>query len=402
MALTVWNIIMVILLVLFLWMYIDFTLGRKNHLKKLERTNCPIRQSDMEMFTDGPALFKDLFSEIRNAQKHIHILFYILKDDKISQEFLAILKGKAKEGVEVRLLLDWVGSFPVKRKTVKDLKSSGIKFSFAHVPKPPFLFYSFQARNHKKITVIDGKIGFSGGFNIGKEYINKDPKLTPWRDYHLKFQGEGVHDLQREFLVDWYKATKTDLLADSIYFPELHTGKYKHQLAAYKGAFMEESFSSIIRNAKKSITIGTPYFIPSKRLFQDLSHALKRGITVKILVPCMTDHVLVKEASYHYLRKLLKQGAYVYEYLNGFYHAKAIIIDDETSDVGTANFDKRSLFLNYEINCFIYDKEFIQKVQAVLDKDIQNAKRLTLKELNRPDPFRTFKEMLARTVASFL
>jgi cardiolipin synthase len=129
---------------------------------------------------------------------------------------------------------------------------------------------------------------------------------------------------------------------------------------------------------------------------------LERGITVKILVPCITDHVLVKEASYLYLRKLLKQGAYVYEYLNGFYHAKAIIIDDETSDVGTANFDKRSLFLNYEINCFIYDKKFIQKVQAVLDKDIQNAKRLTLKELNRPDPFRTFKEMLARTVASFL
>lgn len=399
---TVWNIIMVILLVIFLWLYIDFTWGRKNHMKKLERTACPIRHSDIEIFTDGPPLFKDLFSELRKAQHHIHILFYIVKDDKISEEFLTILKGKAKEGVEVRLLLDWVGSFPVKRKTVKDLKSSGIKFSFAHIPKPPFLFYTFQTRNHRKITVIDGKIGYSGGFNIGKEYINQDNKLTPWRDYHLKFHGEGVHDLQTEFLADWYKATKTDLLANSLYFPELHAGQYKQQFGAYKGAFLEEDFSSLIRNAKKSITIGTPYFIPSKRLFKDLSHALERGITVRILIPFVTDHVLVKEASYLYLRKLLKQGAYVYEYLNGFYHAKAVIVDDELSDVGTANFDKRSLFLNYEINCFIYDKEFIKRFKVILDTDIKNSKRLTLKELNRLDPFRIFKEMLARTVATFL
>ncbi|WP_264804226.1 cardiolipin synthase [Cytobacillus sp. NCCP-133] len=393
---------MIILLVIFLWLYIDFTLGRKSHMKKLERTTLPMRKSDMDMFTDGPALFKDLFSELRNAQKHIHILFYIVKDDKISEEFLSILKGKAKEGVEVRLLLDWAGSFPVKSKTIKELKSSGIKFSFAHVPKPPFLFYSFQARNHRKITVIDGTIGFSGGFNIGKEYINQDKKLTPWRDYHLKFQGEGVHDLQREFLADWYKATKTDLLANCIYFPELRAGKYRHQFSAYKGAYLEENFSSLIRKAKQSITIGTPYFIPSKRLFKDLSHALERGITVRLLIPCVTDHILVKEASYLYLRKLLKQGAYVYQYLNGFYHAKAIMIDNEIADVGTANFDKRSLFLNYEINCFIYDKDFIQKVQTIVDTDIRNSKRLTLKELNRLDPFRTFKEMLARTVASFL
>lgn len=399
---TVWNIIMAVLLVIFLWLYIDFTWGRKSHMKKLERTACPIRLSDMELFADGPALFDDFFSELKKAQKHIHVLFYIVKDDKISKEFLTILMGKAKEGVEVRLLLDWAGSFPVKRKTVKELKTSGIKFSFAHVPKLPFLFYSFQARNHRKITVIDGKIGYSGGFNIGKEYINHDKKLNPWRDYHLKFWGEGVQDLQREFLTDWYKATKTDLLANSVYFPELHAGEYRHQLAAYKGAFLEESFSSLIRNAKKSITIGTPYFIPGKRLFKDLLHALERGVMVKILVPCVTDHILVKEASYLYLRTLIKEGAYVYEYKKGFYHAKAIIIDDEICDIGTANFDKRSLFLNYEINCFIYDKEFIKQIQAVVDKDILNAKRLTLKELNRLDPLRTFKEMLARSVASFL
>ncbi|MCM3705431.1 MULTISPECIES: cardiolipin synthase [Cytobacillus] len=399
---TVWNIIMAVLLVIFLWLYIDFTWGRKSHLKKLERTVCPIRQSDMELFANGPALFDDLFSELKKAQKHIHVLFYIVKEDKISKEFLTILMGKAKEGVEVRLLLDWAGSFTIKRKTVKKLKSSGIKFSFAHVPKLPFLFYSFHARNHRKIAVIDGKIGYTGGFNIGKEYINEDKKLTPWRDYHLKFKGEGVQDLQREFLTDWYKATKTDLLANSVYFPDLHAGLYRQQFSAYKGAFLEETFSSLIRNAKTGITIGTPYFIPSKRLYKDLLHALERGVTVKLLVPSLIDHILVKEASYHYLRALIREGAYVYEYKKGFYHAKAIMIDDDICDIGTANFDKRSLFLNYEINCFIYDKEFIKEIKAVLDKDILDAKRLTLKELNRPDPLRTFKEMLARSVASFL
>ncbi|TCJ05249.1 cardiolipin synthase [Cytobacillus praedii] len=388
-----------ILLIIALWLSLDFTLGRKKQLQGLKRVNSPFRASNIDIFTKGPELFADFFSELKKATHHIHILFYIVKDDNISKEFLNILKEKADEGVEVRLLLDRMGSFPIKKKTIESLKRHGIHFSFAHTPKPPCLFYTFQARNHRKITIIDGKIGYIGGFNIGKEYINLDPKLSPWRDYHLKMIGEGVADLQKEFLIDWLKETNTNLLANNAYFPALHTGKIQHQIVPSKGAFLEDTFSSLINRAKTKIFIGTPYFIPSERLLNDLIAAQARGITLTILVPKVSDHILVKEASYSSLRKLLENGAEVYEFQTGFYHAKTIIIDDEVCDIGTANFDRRSLFINYEINCYIYDQPFIKKVQAVIKQDIQHSRQLSLTELKQR---RNIKEWAARLIAPLL
>lgn len=388
-----------ILLIIALWLSLDFTFGRKKQLQGLKRVNSPFRASNIDIFTKGPELFADFFSELKKATHHIHILFYIVKDDNISKEFLSILKEKADEGVEVRLLLDRMGSFPIKKRTIESLKRHGIHFSFAHTPKLPCLFYTFQARNHRKITIIDGKIGYIGGFNIGKEYINLDPKLSPWRDYHLKMSGEGVADLQKEFLIDWLKETNTNLLANNAYFPALHTGKIQHQIIPSKGAFLEDTFSSLINRAKTKIFIGTPYFIPSERLLNDLIAAQARGITLTILVPKVSDHILVKEASYSSLRKLLENGAEVYEFQTGFYHAKTMIIDDEVCDIGTANFDRRSLFINYEINCYIYDQPFIKKVQAVIKQDIQHSRQLSLAELIRR---RNIKEWAARLVAPLL
>ncbi|MBU8881012.1 cardiolipin synthase [Bacillus sp. FJAT-29790] len=391
-----------IILLITLWLTLDFILGKKKQLKKVKRENDSIRESSIDVFSEGPDLFTDLFSELKKAEHHIHILFYIVKNDKISKEFLSILKDKASKGVEVRLLLDWIGSFLIKKKTIKSLRSHGVQFAFANPPRLPFLFYSSQVRNHRKITIIDGKIGYIGGFNIAKEYINLDPKLSPWRDYHLKIIGEGVEDLQKEFLTDWHEATKLDLLMNEIYFPVQPKGGIQHKIIPSKGPFLEDTFSTLIRNAKTRIIIGTPYFIPSKRLLNDLSAAQARGVTLTLLVPFKTDHILVKEASFRYLRKLLKQGANVYEFLNGFYHAKTIIIDDDICDIGTANFDKRSLFLNYEINCYIYDQAFTHKVLKVIETDIHESKQLTLQELNRLNPFRVLKELVARSVAIFL
>ena len=197
-------ILFFILAGLALWVFMDFTLGRKKHLASAKTNTLPVRESDLAIFAEGPKLFDDLFSELQNAKQHIHILFYIVQDDKISQEFLSILKQKVKNGVEVRLMVDWVGS-GLKRKTIKSLKAAGVEFAYSQMPKLPFLFYSSQVRNHRKITVIDGQIAYLGGFNIGEEYNNHDPKLSPWRDYHLKMTGEGVSDLQSEFLEDWHE-----------------------------------------------------------------------------------------------------------------------------------------------------------------------------------------------------
>jgi cardiolipin synthase A/B len=384
-----------------LWVYTDFILGRKNHLASANQNILPVRESDLSIFAKGPELFDDLFTEIKKAKQHIHILFYIVQDDKISQEFMSILKEKAKSGVEVRLLVDWVGS-GLKRKSIQSLKDAGVEFAYSQTPKFPYLFYSSQVRNHRKITVIDGRISYLGGFNIGKEYNNQDPKLSPWRDYHLKMTGEGVEDLQREFLEDWRAAAKVNLLQDKAYFPPLEKGAIRQRLVPTEGILLEEMFMNLISESEKSIFIGTPYFIPSKRVFAHLLDAIKRGVSVTILVPCKADHILVKEASHPYLRTLLKEGAEVYQYLKGFYHAKVIIIDDQVCDVGTANFDKRSMFLNYELNCLIYDPAFIKKVKHIVTEDVLNSQKASLKDLNRVNLLLSIKETAARTISYFL
>lgn len=390
-----------IIAVLAIWVTVDFMLGRRQHLSKAKKCAFPDRESDMQIFAEGPQLFDDFFSEIKKARQHIHILFYIVKDDKISHEFISLLKEKAREGIEVRLLVDWVGS-NLKRKTIKSLEASGAEFAFTHKPKLPFLFYSSQVRNHRKITVIDGHVGYLGGFNIGDEYNDKNPKLSPWRDYHLKLTGEGVVDLQEEFLHDWHRAKKVDLLQNKAYFPQLQKGMIRQQFVPTEGDSLEDLIATLIREAKQSIIIGTPYFIPSKKVFDHLQEAIRRGVSITVLVPFKSDHILVKEASYRYLRTLLKDGADVYQYLKGFYHAKVMMIDDNICDVGTANFDKRSMFLNFELNCLIYDPSFIKKVKHVLTEDLLNSHKATLADFSRVNLLLSFKETAARTISFFL
>ena len=401
-SLKILSSIMIILLLLICWLYIDFVLGRKRHLRQFEHQPYPIRESNIQLFSSGPELFSDLFSELKKAKAHIHIQFYIVKDDEFSLEFLNILEEKASEGIEVRLLLDWRGSSKGKKLITSQLDGTGVNYAFCHVPKPPFLFYTLQVRNHRKITVIDGKIGYMGGFNIGKEYINLDPILNPWRDYHLKILGEGVHDLQQIFLKDWEKTEHRSLQTKSSYFPPLEIGAYRHRFFATEGSHLEDTFSSLVRNAEHSILIGTPYFIPGKRVFSELIAALDRGVKLEILVPFTADHPLVKEASYKYLRKLIRLGATVYQYKKGFYHAKILIIDETLCDIGTANFDKRSFYLNYEINCFTYDKRFIEQARELMKKDQHDGQTLTLEELNHINPWRSFKECVAGALSFFL
>ncbi|MFZ7946502.1 cardiolipin synthase [Neobacillus sp. 19] len=391
-----------LVLFIIIWLVLDFTLGRKKHLSVAVRTETSILHGDFDIFTHGKELFHDYFTTIRQAKKQIHVLFYIVKDDAISQEFFMILKEKAQEGVEVRLLLDRLGSWKVKRKVVTALKEAGIQFAFSNRIKLPYLFYSTQVRNHRKITIIDGEIGYLGGYNIGKEYIDEDPKLSPWRDYHVKITGESVNFLQSEFLIDWNEYFGEDLLRQPAYFPVLPKGAVRHQFIPTEAGQLEENFLRLIRKAEESIIIGTPYFIPSAAIFAELLKLRRRGVGLTVIVPFTADHLLVQEASYRYLRQLLAAGSRVYQYRKGFYHAKTIVIDNKICDIGTANFDQRSLFLNKEINCFFYDPAFIERLKAIIQKDIQDSQPLTLAELNKPNFNRTLKERLAAALSYFL
>jgi cardiolipin synthase A/B len=395
-------IILFALFLIFLWLRLDYKYGRIHHIKTLKKQNYPLRQSDITLFTYGEQLYEDFFDEIKGASHHIHILFYIVKNDHISNEFLSILKEKAKEGIEVRLLLDWLGSRTVSKKQIQSLKDSGILFSFCHQPRWPFLFYTLNARNHRKIAVIDGKIGYVGGFNIGKEYLGQNPKLGFWRDYHLKVTGEGVLDLQSQFLYDWRDATGEDLLKESKYFPPLTKGSVTHQFVPTEGVWLKELFIRCIQEAKKEIIICTPYFIPGRELTEHLKSALERGVRVTLLVPMKADHLFVRDAAFPYFETLLKAGCDIFRYYYGFYHAKVIIFDDHLCDIGTANFDQRSLYLNHEMNCFIFDKPFVKILKQEVRKDIATSEPLTLETMKKRSFIQRGKESFSQLLSHFL
>jgi cardiolipin synthase len=395
-------IFFLVLFIILLWAIFDYKLGRKFHIKRIKKREFPIRNSDISLFITGQKLYDDLFHEIRKASKHVHILFYIVKDDKISKEFLQLLMEKARNGVEVRLLLDRIGSINLTKEMTSKLKESGVHFSFCHIPKFPFIFYSLNERNHRKISVVDGKIGYIGGFNIGKEYIGQDPKLGDWRDYHLRLEGEGVQDLQTQFLLDWEDATKQTLYSNKMYYPELPKGTRLHQIVPTDGAYLQNVFIELIKKAKHELIIGTPYFIPGSTLFQELLKAAKRGVNIKVIVPMKADHPFVKEASFPYFKPLLDAGCKVYRYYYGFFHAKVIVVDSEVCDIGTANFDKRSLYLNHEINCIISDPPFIQSVRNSLLKDIDFAEEVTADSLKNRSLFQRGKETVSTIISGLL
>ncbi|WP_144559888.1 cardiolipin synthase [Bacillus thuringiensis] len=385
-----------------LWIIIDFLYGRHLHLQRVRPRTFPLRQSDFHLYTYGKDLYDALFTDIKQAKHHVHVLFFIVKNDKISRQFLKLLIDKAQEGIEVRLLLDRFGSHYLSNEAIRSLQKHGVSFSFCHKVKLPFPFFSANQRNHRKITVIDGKIGYIGGFNIGEEYLGHNEQLGLWRDYHLRLTGEGVQDLQKQFSHDWLDDTTENLLEASPYFPKQQPGTILHQFVPTDGAYLQHTFLHLIEKAKKELFIGTPYFIPGKKIMSALLKARERGVHVTILVPEKADHALVREAKFPYCRKLIQAGCNIYAFQRGFFHAKIIIVDDEICDIGTANFDMRSLYSNHEINCLLYNKHFIQTVKNKFHEDLDNASLLSFEDVSPLSLIDRGKEWLGTILAFFL
>ncbi|MCJ7841591.1 cardiolipin synthase [Lederbergia sp. NSJ-179] len=385
-----WIIGIILILFIILCVYLDYHLGRRMHINTYKENKYPKRQGEIQLITNGMDLFHALFSDLKQAKSSIQVQFYIVQNDLLSRTFFTILEEQAKRGVKIHVILDWLGSRTVPCKWIKSARKHGIEFAFCHKPKWPFPFYTLQQRNHRKSTIIDGKIGYLGGYNIGMEYIDQDPKLSPWRDYHIRIKGEGVLDLQQEFIVDWRKATGKNMQKSK--GSMVKEGEIKYQIYPSQGVGLDKKWVQLLKEANHSILIGTPYFIPPPNLFSELKKALKRGVELKILVPNKADHPIVKEASFPYLRKLLSLGASIYQFEKGFFHGKVVIIDQRLCSIGTANFDYRSFFLNNEMTCFIYDQHLITHVQAIVEKDIQQSELLTLERLNQIGLFMRIKE----------
>lgn len=382
-------------------LFVDFYFGRKQHLQNMHIYQFPIRHSNIDIFINGTELFRQMVQDMKTARHHIHVQFYIFRDDPFGSLVLELMEKKVNEGIEVRLLIDWLGSLQFPRRRMKELRKKGIEIAFCHVPRFPFFLYTSQSRNHRKIIVIDGKIGFLGGFNIGKEYVNRDEVLNPWRDCHVRFTGEGVQDLQTQFLTDWKTATNVKM-KKSNYFPVLPKGDIKHRFYSFEGKDLEEKICELLRSAKRNIVIGTPYFIPGKKAFSELKQSLKRCVDITLVVPEISDHPFIKEASYRYLRQLLKLGCKVYQYRSGFYHAKVFIIDDDICSIGTANFDKRSFYYNYEMNSVFYDRELVLRMLEIAEIDLSKSTPLHFRKLERQKFHVVLKEWIAFVLSPLL
>ncbi|MCJ8007885.1 cardiolipin synthase [Lederbergia wuyishanensis] len=394
--------ILLFIALLIVWCYADFHLGLYLHKKRWKKRSYSMRKGHLELITNGPDLFETYFKDLREAKSSIHILFYIVKNDRFSQVFWDVLMDKARQGVKVRLLLDWLGSRHVRKNWIKNARSNGIDVAFCHVPRLPFLIFTLQQRNHRKITIIDNYIGYLGGYNIGKEYIDLEPKLSPWRDYHIRLKGEGISDLQNEFMADWVRATKKNKPEFEDNTIDKEDLQMLHRFYPSEGVGAEYHLLKLIDGAKTSIIIGTPYFIPTEAIIKSIEAALNRGVSLTVLVPDTADHAIVKEASFRYLRRVLAAGGQVYQFGKGFFHAKVTIVDGEICDIGTANFDQRSILLNHEINCYIYDKTFIADVEKALAEDISHSHPMSLEKLNNVSIGVRIKEWLGRAIEGLL
>ncbi|HOT21144.1 MAG TPA: cardiolipin synthase [Sedimentibacter sp.] len=365
------------------------------------------QNNEIVIYTDGERKFQELFNSIENAKDHIHMEYYIIRNDDLGNKLLNLLSKKAKEGVEVRLLYDSVGGRQISKDKIEKLKGSGVKVAVFFASTVPFINFKINYRNHRKIVVIDGIVGFVGGFNVGNEYMGLNNKIGYWRDTHLKIRGDAVIDLQTRFFLDWSHASKQELMFLPKYFPDNRIqGKVGIQIISSgpdkSDEVIKSNYVKMINSAKKSILIQTPYFIPDASVFEAIKIAAASGVDVRIMIPCKPDHPFVYWATYWYCGGLLKYGVKVYIYEYGFLHAKTLVIDGTVASVGTANFDVRSFKLNFECNAIIYDTKTSQMLYDIFTDDLNYSMELTRELYLERGILIRFKESVCRLLAPLL
>lgn len=351
--------------------------------------NSPISfGTSTKTLTNGSETFRQIIKEMKKATHHIHLEYYIVRDDSIGNEIKILLMEKAQEGVKIRFLYDAVGSWKLSKSYIQELKNAGIEMIPFGPVRLPFLNNKFNFRNHRKIIVIDGAVGFVGGLNIGDEYLGRSKQFGFWRDTHLKLKGEAVRTLQLIFLQDWYYMTNHSFLTAEYLSPELEENIHGGVQLIAGGPDNEHSvikniFFSMITTAEKTVWIASPYFIPDEDIFSAIKVAALSGIDVRILVPRKPDKRIVFHASRSYFPELMEAGVRIYEYERGFMHSKIVIVDHEIASIGTSNMDMRSFHLNFEVNAFLYRTRSTQKLVNDYLKDLNNSKEINLEAFKR-------------------
>jgi cardiolipin synthase len=382
---------------------LDERIKQKSNLMRLLLNNSKSILTDkniVRVLNNGRQTFGSIIYELENARHHIHLEFFIIEDDTIGNKIKDILIRKSQEGVKVRVIYDDVGSWFLSKRYLRELKDAGIETgSFM-----PIRFYRLankvNYRLHRKIIVIDGRVGFVGGINIADRYWRGLGKNNMWRDTHLRLEGESVNSLQAVFIMDWHFVKEEQIDIEG-YFPETNIRERRFVQIVTSGPDSDyqsimQAYFTAITTARKYVYLSTPYFMPNESILTALRTAALSGIDVRILLPEKNDSWIVGNGSRSYLSEILETGVKVYLFRKGFTHSKLMIVDDVFSSVGTANMDIRSFSEDFEVNALIYDEEVTLSLKKDFLIDIEASLELSIDEwIKRPLKYR-WLESLAR------
>jgi cardiolipin synthase len=371
--------------------------------KNSDATAYPFNKIDI--LSDGKTTFDAMFEAIRNAKNHIHVEFFIFGNDKISNDMRELLIKKSNEGVRVRMIYDYWGSFFLSRMYLDTLRDAGVYLKPFLPLRLRFGRSKINYRNHRKLLIVDGEIGFTGGLNVADRYIYGN-ELGPWRDTFVRFEGSVVHGLQQLFIDDWY-FVEHKLISDPKYFPMPR--KHRKNLVQIVSSGPDtdweaimQGIASAIMSATKYVYIHTPYFIPNDVVETCMQISAMSGVDIRLMIPSKSDSRLTDACTWSYLGHILEAGVKVFKYKEGFLHSKAIVIDDFISIVGSANLDERSFNQNFEANAFIYDPRTAEKLKKLFERDMKNCSEITLEQWTNRKRRQKLKESYARLLSPLM
>jgi len=343
----------------------------------------------LKLLNGGKEKFTDLFQAIEKAEHHIHLEYFNFRNDSIAGELFKLLVKKAEEGIEVRAIFDafgnWSNNKPLKKRHLKELRNKGIEIISFDPIKFPWINHVFH-RDHRKIAIIDGKIGYTGGINVADYYINGLPEIGEWRDMHIRIEGDAVEDLQDIFLDIWNKTAKQNVTGDE-YYPyrkdsinTIINGKEVAIVDRYprrSPKLMRRAYAKAIESADNKVQIINPYFTPTRIIKKAIKKAIKQGVKVEIMIPGKSDIPFTPDAVLYIANKLRKKGADIYIFNGGFHHSKIMMVDSLFCTVGSTNLNSRSLRHDYEVNAFIFDQETTGELMEIFKEDQTNSTLLT-------------------------
>ncbi|WP_223066331.1 cardiolipin synthase [Paenibacillus caui] len=351
------------------------------------------------VYTEGEEAIEAILESIEAAKHHVHIEFYIFRDDDLGSRLGRLLIRKAQEGVKVRLLYDGVGSRSLGKTFIKQLRQAGVEIGCFSPLISSFFKKRLYYRNHRKIVVVDGTIGFFGGLNIGDEYLGKDPTYGYWRDTHYSMKGDSVLWIQYTFLTDWY-TVKGKWVTGPAYYPvsDHQGGEWAQIVKSGPDEPIHELIFSFIVSAKKRLYIETPYFVPDPGILLAIKTAVLSGVDVRIIIPGTPDKKLVYNCTLSYVQEMLEAGVRFYCYQKGFLHAKVLISDDLACS-GSTNMDMRSFSDQFELNAVFFDRKIVDRLVQDFFTDLGASQEIQLSEFEKRPTLQKMREIFSRLLS---